>query len=518
MEAGPGGIETASIARGLAGAGRDPGGGIAVGLGYKDRKDASVWLERLEAADIAKLPELIAERDSPGPGLSGPLSRLFVEGAPLKKLKAALALAPSRGDCAEYAYGRLLEASAEEVAPIARALKGRMVGLVSNLEKDTRPAAAPNRQTSQDTREADDRRRANAAAALVVIGQHDAGLRLLRFDPDPQAHSFLIHGLGPAGVAPHVLLERLIDPETETSIRRALIQALGEIPAAAWDPAEQGRALATVRDLFRDDPDSGIHGSARWLLRKWEADLSKIEGELKLAGPRAGFRWRVSRFGLTFVTVNDPETGRVIELSDTEVPCGVFLGIFREHQYRKESSPEPDCPITEISYLIAAKFCNELTDRDGMRSADRCYGAVSKLDVEPVAGALDRAGYRIPTDSEFRLACRGGTITRRYHGDSTELLPRYAWYDQRTTMRTHPVGRLKPNEFGLFDTLGNVREVCHASQAPDHSLFRAVMCGGSVKYPEFDVVCDRKLQPTVVHQRDGILDVGIRVARTIMKR
>jgi serine/threonine protein kinase len=41
----------------------------ATGLGYKSRKEASVWLARLKAADVASIPELIAERDPPNPML-----------------------------------------------------------------------------------------------------------------------------------------------------------------------------------------------------------------------------------------------------------------------------------------------------------------------------------------------------------------------------------------------------------------------------------------------------------------
>ncbi len=296
---------------------------VVAGLPDEDRKDASIWLTRLRAAHISEIPDLIAERPQPGRRLIDPLGRLFVGDDPSTKLAAALALASTRSDCAEHAYDRLLEARPDEIRPIARCLGGRMEGLLQRLEQDIRkvePSGGP--PLTADAAEVRDRRRANAAAALVALGRHDAGLDLLRFDPDPQARSFLIHDLGPAGVAPRVLYDRLIDSGTETSIRRALILALGEIPPSAWDVAERQVVTATVLDLFRNDPDSGIHGAARWLLASSDrrGDIARIEAELANDGtPRAGFRWRVSRCGLTFVTIDDPDTGRVIEISDTEV-------------------------------------------------------------------------------------------------------------------------------------------------------------------------------------------------------
>ena len=81
-----------------------------------------------------------------------------------------------------------------------------------------------------------------------------------------------------------------------------------------------------------------------------------------------------------------------------------------------------------------------------------------------------RRGYRLPTEAEWEFAARAGTTTSRFFGSSAELLVDYAWFsrnpprtkddpvDPNDPQRTSPVGRLKPNDFGLFDVHGNVRE------------------------------------------------------------
>ena len=71
-------------------------------------------------------------------------------------------------------------------------------------------------------------------------------------------------------------------------------------------------------------------------------------------------------------------------------------------------------------------------------------------------GWSKRIGYRLPSDAEWEYACRAGAVTSRYYGRSEELLDKYAWYTAMTKdERTFPAASLKPNDFGLFDMLGN---------------------------------------------------------------
>ena len=67
---------------------------------------------------------------------------------------------------------------------------------------------------------------------------------------------------------------------------------------------------------------------------------------------------------------------------------------------------------------------------------------------------------RLPTETEWEYACRAGSTTQFSFGEDESELVKYAWYSKNAGGRSHPVGTLLPNPFGLYDMHGLLFEWC----------------------------------------------------------
>jgi formylglycine-generating enzyme required for sulfatase activity len=95
-------------------------------------------------------------------------------------------------------------------------------------------------------------------------------------------------------------------------------------------------------------------------------------------------------------------------------------------------------PVENVSWDDAQEFIKRLNAREGHNR------------------------YRLPTEMEWEYAALGGTDTLDFFGESPEEWERslgdYVWFRHNSGGTTHPVGRKKPNPYGLYDIYGNVRE------------------------------------------------------------
>jgi formylglycine-generating enzyme required for sulfatase activity len=130
------------------------------------------------------------------------------------------------------------------------------------------------------------------------------------------------------------------------------------------------------------------------------------------------------------VTISQP-----FYLQITPVTQGQWQRVMGENPSYFQECGE-DCPVENVSWNDAQEFIKKL---NRLEKTDR---------------------YRLPTEAEWEYACRAGNTQSYCFGDGEAELGQYAWYADNSQKSTHPVGRLKPNAWGLYDMHGNVYEWC----------------------------------------------------------
>jgi formylglycine-generating enzyme required for sulfatase activity len=157
-------------------------------------------------------------------------------------------------------------------------------------------------------------------------------------------------------------------------------------------------------------------------------------------------------------------------MDTVEVTQGEYSSLMRNaypDSSKGYSNPEWDYgqgdnyPAYRANWYDAVLFCNVRSKREGL---DTVYSFTSlqgspgnKCELNDVTINLSRDGYRLPTEAEWEYACRAGTLTEYYWGDS--INGDYAWYKGNSEESSHPVGEKLPNRWGLYDMSGNVHEL-----------------------------------------------------------
>jgi len=384
------------------------------------------------------------------------------------------------------------------------------------LELGQQPASGAKESAKEELA----KRKVRAALALLRVDRPASLWPQLRHSPDPTLRSFLIRDIGPFGVSPSVILGQL-NVEPDVSVKRALMLALGEFNRAAFSPDERARALDKLRELYVTAPDAGLHGAVQWVLRRWDQEswleqtqagwaqdkqqralkIENIRRTLATApGQSHGSEWYVNSQGQTMVVLAGPaefvmgspptEASRVTDeepqhrehiersfaIAATPVTVEQFLRFRKDHRVVPQFSPSKACPINNVSWYQAAQYCNWVSQMEGLPEEEWCY--LPNKDGKYEHGMklaprwFERSGYRLPTEVEWEYACRAEAITSRFYGESEELLKHYGWYFANSFNQNWPVADLKPNDWGLFDMVGNVMDWCqdrYEIYAPAHS-------------------------------------------------
>ena len=181
------------------------------------------------------------------------------------------------------------------------------------------------------------------------------------------------------------------------------------------------------------------------------------------------------------------DLGDGVTLEMVAIPGGTFIMGSPENEegYHSSESPQHEVtvppffmgkyPVTQQQWRVVAALPKDKIDLKSdpsyFKGDNLPVECVSWNDAQEFCARLSRMAnktYRLPTEAEWEYACRGGTTTPFYCGEtiSTDLANyngNYTYgqgqkgeYREKTT----EVGIFPANPFGLYDMCGNVWEWC----------------------------------------------------------
>jgi len=136
--------------------------------------------------------------------------------------------------------------------------------------------------------------------------------------------------------------------------------------------------------------------------------------------------------GSRVVTLTKPVYVGKIEV--TRAQWDMVMGIVQKGR----TPVRPALPAVQVNWIECERFCRALCRLEG----------------------VPEGTYRLLTEAEWEYACRAGTDTAYYTGETVADLSRAGWHAANSDSRLHPGAQRQANAWGLYDLPGNAREWC----------------------------------------------------------
>jgi len=335
-------------------------------------------------------------------------------------------------------------------------------GNVQQLQRLQQIAASPADPLDQNSL----RRIALAAAALAEFSDWQPAIQHLHHHSDPTLRTEMIAALERADLEAHDYLRMLeLQPVTTATagVRAGLLTCLGGLDKHRLSPAHWQKLEFTVQQILADGRESEESKSVcLWFASRWNLPLDQLS--------RQDSRRLISLTLPPELVADNTDLPWRLEVSACAVTVEEFLRFRPEQAYDHQTATQTTCPMNEVTWFDAVAYCNWRSQQAGLEADQWCYipdpqrGYDHGMTIP--ADIYERRGFRLPTSVEWDYCTRAGTETRWSWGNSVSRADRYAWSLRNSGLRTHPVGELRPNPFGLFDMNGNVWEWIHDTPHP----------------------------------------------------
>ena len=195
-------------------------------------------------------------------------------------------------------------------------------------------------------------------------------------------------------------------------------------------------------------------------------------------------------------------------------------------------------PVDSVTWWQALDYCNKLSEKYGLEPVyDLSKSAQGILMIKELGGETvypdvanfkNTEGFRLPTEVEWEWFARGGQIaieqgTFDYTYSGSNNINEVAWFKENSGSQTQDAGLKKPNQLGLYDCSGNVREWCYDTTENIENKKEYVykecnecrrLRGGSWNSPEVSCTVHDRAYGFAI-EAISYKNVGFRIVRTI---
>jgi formylglycine-generating enzyme required for sulfatase activity len=185
-----------------------------------------------------------------------------------------------------------------------------------------------------------------------------------------------------------------------------------------------------------------------FLMGSAEQDRERLLEETKASEYMAPIRWKRA---IDRIPSEGPQhrvrITRPFYLGKYEVTQAQWQAVIGSNPSQFKDAPSH--PVEQVSWEDIQLFLEKLRVASTLR-----------LPAGESPSTGKRLQFALPTEVQWEYACRGGTKTFWYDGNTEESLRESGWYRRNSDSQTHPVGQLKANAWGLCDMHGNAWEWC----------------------------------------------------------